>query len=329
VIFKKLQELREASVTSKYALIGAAGYIAPRHLKAIKETNGILNVAFDVNDSVGIIDSYFPDSSFFTEFEQFDAYIDSETRNGRPIDYTSICSPNYLHKSHIGYALRSNSHAICEKPLVLEPKDLDDLSSLESQTGFKVNTILQLRLHPSIVALRKKVKEADPKKIYDVDLGYFTSRGSWYHSSWKGMLEKSGGIATNIGVHFYDMLGYVFGEVKENIVHYRGLDASAGYLEFEQARVRWLLSINRDHLPEHTPTGQTTHRSITIEGEEMEFSGGFTDLHTSSYQNILNNNGYGLEDVRSCIEIVSDIRNSAISMDKSTHHPSLQKILKS
>lgn len=314
-------------MTTNYALIGAAGYIAPRHLKAIKETGGILSAAFDINDSVGIMDSHFPDAAFFTEFEQFDAHVHRENGVGRSIDYTAICSPNYLHKSHIGFALRAGSHAICEKPLVLTPEDIDDLEVLEKETGKQINSILQLRLHPAIIALRDKIAAGDPDKIYEVDLGYFTSRGAWYHASWKGFNQKSGGIATNIGVHFYDMLCFVFGPVKSSIVHHRGEDAAAGYLEFQQARVRWVLSINRDHLPTHTPAGQFTHRAITVEGEEIEFSGGFTDLHTASYQNILDGGGYDLDVVRPSIELVTNIRTAPIEPGKGEQHPDLAKVL--
>ena len=314
-------------MTANYALIGAAGYIAPRHLKAIKETGGNLSVAYDINDSVGIMDSHFPDAAFFTEFEQFEADVDARRRAGAPINYVGICSPNYLHKSHMAFALRSGAEAICEKPLVLNPSDLDDLAVLERETGCKINTILQLRLHPAIIALKEKVAAAPADKTWDVDLGYFTSRGAWYHASWKGLEHKSGGIATNIGVHFYDMLSFVFGPNKANIVHYRGADAAAGYLEFGNARVRWVLSINRDHLPPHTPAGQTTHRSITVDGEEIEFSGGFTDLHTASYQNVLDGNGYGLDVVRPSIELVSHIRHAPIEPGKGEQHPDIAKVL--
>jgi len=271
---------------TNYALIGAAGYIAPRHLKAMKETGGLLQAAYDINDSVGIMDSHFPDAAFFTEFEQFDAHVHDLKTRGTGIDYVGICSPNYLHKSHMGFALRAGADAICEK-LANGPKD----------------------------------------KIYDVDLGYFTSRGAWYHASWKGFDQKSGGIATNIGVHFYDMLSFVFGPIKENIVHHRGPDAAAGYLEFQQARVRWVLSINRDHLPAHTPAGQTTHRSITVEGEEIEFSGGFTDLHTASYQNVLDGGGYGLDVVRPSIEVVSRIRTAPLEPGRGAQHPDIKKVI--
>jgi len=314
---------------NRFALVGAAGYIAPRHLKAIKETGGNLEVAFDINDSVGIIDSHFPDAAFFTEFERFETHVHGLKQQGNGIDYVGICSPNYLHKPHMAFALRANADAICEKPLVLSSAEIDDLAALEKETGRKINSILQLRLHPSIIALRDKIAAGPKDKVYDVDLGYFTSRGAWYHASWKGLEHKSGGIATNIGVHFYDMLSFVFGPVRENIVHHRGIDATAGYLEFEQARVRWVLSINRDHLPAHTPAGQTTHRSITVEGEEIEFSGGFTDLHTASYQNILDGNGYGLDIVRPSIEIVSHLRTAPIELNKGEQHPDIRKVFNS
>lgn len=314
-------------MSTQYALIGAAGYIAPRHLKAMKETGGNLAVAYDINDSVGIMDSHFPNAAFFTEFEQFETHVHGLKRAGSGLDYVGICSPNYLHKAHMGFALRAGADAICEKPLVLNPEDIDDLAASEAETGQRINSILQLRLHHSIIALKEKIANGPKDKVYDVDLGYFTSRGAWYHASWKGFDHKSGGIATNIGVHFYDMLSFVFGPIRENIVHHRGADAAAGYLEFAQARVRWVLSINRDHLPAHTPAGQTTHRSITVEGEEIEFSGGFTDLHTASYQNVLDGNGYGLDVVRPSIEVVSRIRTAPVEPGRGEQHPDIKKVI--
>ncbi|WP_316862992.1 Gfo/Idh/MocA family oxidoreductase [uncultured Cohaesibacter sp.] len=314
---------------TNFALIGAAGYIAPRHLKAIKEVGGNLQVAYDINDSVGIMDSHFPDAAFFTEFEQFDTYCHARQVAGDKIDYVSICSPNYLHKSHIGFALRAGADAICEKPLVLNPSDIDDLERLEKETGKRVYSILQLRHHRAILDLKKQVEAGPKDKVYDIDLGYFTSRGAWYHASWKGFPHKSGGVATNIGVHFYDMLSFIFGKVRSSVVHYRGEDATAGYIELERARVRWVLSINRNHLPDHTPAGQTTHRSITVDGKEIEFSSGFTDLHTVSYQEILGGRGYGLEAVRPSIELVSGIRTAPIELSRGEQHPDLQKIIKS
>ena len=305
-----------------FALIGAAGYIAPRHLKAIKETDNNLIAAFDKFDSVGVMDSYFPNSDFFVEFERFDRHIEKLHRNNVNLDYVSICTPNYLHDAHIRMALRRGADAICEKPLVLNPWNIDALAEIEKETGNNIYSILQLRLHPSIIALREKVKNGPKDKIYDVDLTYLTSRGNWYYTSWKGDKEKSGGIATNIGVHFYDMLGWIFGELKENKVHVHTHDRAAGYLEFQQARVRWFLSINYDTIPgEVKNTGKSTFRSITVNGEEVEFSGGFTDLHTESYKDILTGQGFGVEDARQSIEIVHAIRNGEITPSNSDYHP--------
>lgn len=309
-----------------YALIGAAGYIAPRHLKAIKETGGNLEVAYDPNDSVGIMDSHFPDASFFTEFERFESFVFENRSKGKPLDYVTVCSPNYLHKSHVAFGLRAGADVICEKPLALDPQDLDQLLEIEKETGQRVMTILQLRLHPAILALKNKVDAAPKDKIWDVDLCYFTSRGAWYHASWKGQGQKSGGIATNIGVHFFDMLAFVFGKLTKSVVQHRGDDAAAGYLEFEKAKVRWVLSINRAHLPSRTPNGQSTYRAVTIDGEEVEFSGGFTDLHTASYHDVLSNNGFGIEVVRPSINLVSDIRVAPVQPDEGDQHPDFKKV---
>lgn len=305
-----------------FALIGAAGYIAPRHMKAIKNTNNNLLAAFDKGDSVGVIDSYFPNADFFVEFERFDRHIEKlKYEQNMFLDYVSICSPNYLHDAHIRFALRSGADAICEKPLVLNPWNIDKLKKVEENQGKKIYNILQLRVHPSIIALKEKVKNANKDSKFDVDLTYLTSRGHWYHTSWKGDHTKSGGIATNIGVHFYDMLSWIFGDVQENIVHVHERDRAAGYLEFENARVKWFLSINSDYLPtEIKAKGQTTFRSITIDGEELEFSGGFTDLHTMVYQDILDGKGYGLEAARTAIEIVHDIRNATPVGLKGEYH---------
>ncbi|USD26662.1 Gfo/Idh/MocA family protein [Flagellimonas marinaquae] len=294
-----------------FALIGAAGYIAPRHMKAIKDTNNTLLAAYDKGDSVGIIDSYFPNADFFVEFERFDRHIEKLKYEKKTyLDYVSICSPNYLHDAHIRFALRSGADAICEKPLVLNPWNIDKLKKVEENTGKQVFNILQLRVHPSIIALKEKVAKSDKSTKFEVDLTYLTSRGHWYQTSWKGDVSKSGGIATNIGVHFYDMLSWIFGNVQENVVHVHERDRAAGYLEFENARVRWFLSINAEYLPQEVKAkGQTTFRSITIDGEELEFSGGFTDLHTMVYKDILAGNGYGLEAARTAIEIVHKIRN--------------------
>ncbi|GAB2771972.1 Gfo/Idh/MocA family oxidoreductase [Rhabdobacter roseus] len=306
-----------------FALLGAAGYIAPKHLKAIKETGHNLLAALDKFDSVGIMDSYFPNSDFFVEFERFDRHLEKLKREkGINLDFVSICTPNYLHDSHIRMALRRGADAICEKPLVLNPWNLDALSDIERETRNRIYTILQLRLHPSIIALKEKIQNAPPEKMYDVDLTYLTSRGHWYYTSWKGDVSKSGGIASNIGVHFYDMLSWVFGEVKENIVHLHTYDRAAGYLVFEKARVRWFLSINHDTLPEGIKMkGQSTFRSITMDGEAIEFSNGFTDLHTSSYQHILLGEGFGVEEARQSIEIVHHIRNAAIAPLLGDYHP--------
>lgn len=295
----------------KFALIGAAGYIAPRHMKAIKDTGNILTAAYDKFDSVGIIDSLFPKADFFVEFERFDRHIEKLKRGSNKIDFLSVCSPNYLHDAHIRFGLRVGADVICEKPLVLNPWNIDALKEFEKDHGKNVYNILQLRLHPAIIALKKKIDNGPVNKIYDIDLAYITSRGNWYHTSWKGDNAKSGGIATNIGVHFYDMLSWIFGDVKSNKVHLHNQDTAAGYFEFEKAKVRWYLSINSDNIPKHIlRKGLGTYRSLTIENEEIEFSDGFTELHTKSYENILNGNGFGLDEAISSIQIVHDIRNS-------------------
>ena len=293
----------------QFALIGAAGYIAPRHMQAIRDTGNDLVAAVDTNDSVGIIDSYFPNAAFFTEFERFDRHLEKIKRAKAPIDFVSICSPNYLHDAHIRFGLRYGADVICEKPIVLNPWNIDALEEMEQETGHHIFNILQLRLHPTIIALKEKVTQSPVDKIFDIDLTYITSRGTWYYTSWKGNPEKSGGIATNIGVHFYDMLQWVFGPVKENIVHIHTHDRAAGYFEFARAKVRWFLSINADTLPTDVKVqGKRTYRSINIEGEELEFSEGFTDLHTLSYQDILNGGGFRIGEARAAIDIVHQIR---------------------
>ena len=312
-----------------FALIGASGYIAPRHLKAIKDTDNNLLAALDRFDSVGIMDSYFPYAAFFVETERFDRHLEKlKYDKGIELDYVSICTPNYLHDAHIRMALRRGADAICEKPLVLNPWNLDALANMEKESGQRVWNILQLRLHQSIIDLKKKVDAAPKNKVFDIDLTYLTSRGNWYYTSWKGDYSKSGGIATNIGVHFYDMLSWIFGDVKENIVHVQTHDRASGYLEFERARVRWFLSINYDLIPQEIKAkGQRTYRSISIEDEELEFSGGFTDLHTKVYEGVLEGNGYGLEDARQAIEIVHTIRNSKPIGLKGEFHPFAKKKL--
>ncbi|MGB0870834.1 MAG: Gfo/Idh/MocA family protein [Flavobacteriales bacterium] len=312
-----------------FALIGAAGYIAPRHLKAIKETGNNLVAALDKFDSVGIMDSYFPDTAFFTEFERFDRHIDKLKRNNNPIDFVSVCTPNYLHDAHIRFGLRHQADVICEKPIVLNPWNIDALEQLERETGQSVFNILQLRLHPSVTALKRKIESGPKDKIYDVDLTYLTSRGSWYYTSWKGDVDKSGGIATNIGVHFYDMLGWIFGDVIENIVHVHEHDRASGYLEFKQARVRWFLSIDYDVIPDEIKEkGLRTFRSINIEGEEFEFSGGFTELHNKSYQHILDGNGFRISETKKAIEIVHQIRHQKPVGLVGDYHPFASKPLK-
>lgn len=295
-----------------FGLIGAGGYVAPRHMKAIKDTGNTLVAALDRYDGVGIMDNYFPDADFFTEPERFDRHMDKLRRRGPgyKIDYVSICSPNYLHDAHMRLTLRNDAFAICEKPLVLNPWNLDALAELERETGKRIYTILQLRLHPAIIALRAKIADGPPDKTYDVKLNYISSRGKWYHISWKGDLAHSGGIATNIGIHFFDMLTWIFGDVRENVVQVHEKDQAAGFLRLEKANVNWHLSINADHLPEPCKEqGKRIFRSITVDGDEVEFSDGFTDLHTRSYEQILAGNGYGIEDARKSILIVHGIRN--------------------
>lgn len=308
-----------------FALIGAAGYIAPRHMKAIKDTGNALVAALDKFDSVGLIDSYFPEASFFTEFERFDRHIDKLHRKGTNLDYVSICSPNFLHDSHIRFGLKQGADVICEKPLVLNPWNIDSLAELEKETGKKVYNILQLRLHPSIIALKKRVAENPRNTKYELDLTYITSRGNWYYTSWKGDVTKSGGIATNIGVHFYDMLGWVFGKVQQNVVHLHTHDRAAGFLEFEHARVRWFLSINYNTIPENVKAaGKRTYRSMMLEGEEIEFSDGFTELHTDSYKDILAGKGFGLMEAMPSIQIVHDIRTQQPLGLTDDYHPFAQ-----
>lgn len=310
----------------KFALIGAAGFVAPRHMNAIKETGNELVAAMDPNDSVGVIDSFFPDADFFTEFERFDRHIDKLRRRngGRAVDYVSICSPNYLHDAHTRFALRSGADAICEKPLVLNPWNIDGLAEVEHDSGHRIWTILQLRLHPSIITLKKKVEVEQRDDKYEVDLTYITSRGHWYLQSWKGRDDKSGGVATNIGVHFFDMLHFIFGRLQENTVHLRTPTKSAGYLEYEKARVRWFLSVDYSDVPAaQKEKDQRTYRSITVDGEEVEFSGGFTDLHTRSYEEILTGSGFPLEENRTAIQAVSYIREADLQTSRGEPHPFL------
>ncbi|MBN1186320.1 MAG: Gfo/Idh/MocA family oxidoreductase [Bacteroidales bacterium] len=295
-----------------FALVGVGGFIAVRHLKAIKETGNNLVASLDPNDSVGIIDSYFPESDFFVEFERFDRHLEKYKRSGKTIDYVSICSPNYLHDAHIRFALRIGAAAICEKPLVLNPWNINALAELQHEYGAPIYNILQLRLHPSIIELKKKIDGDKSGKIHDIDLTYITSRGHWYMISWKGDVHKSGGIATNIGVHFFDMLTWIFGDIKSNQVHMLKENKAAGFLDLEKARVRWFLSLDYNDIPvEIKKQGKRTYRSITMDEKEIEFSEGFTDLHTRSYEEILKGNGFRLDEARKSIQIVHAIRNSS------------------
>ncbi len=294
-----------------FILIGAAGYIAPRHMKAIKDTGNNLIAALDPNDSVGIIDSYFPEADFFTEFERFDRHIEKLRRSGTPIDYVSICSPNYLHDAHIRFGLRIGADVICEKPIVLNPWNIDALEELENEFEGNIYNILQLRLHDSVINLRNRIMQA-PEKRHQVELKYYTSRGKWYHHSWKGNIGKSGGIATNIGVHFFDMLTWIFGDVKESKVFRHEKAIASGALTLERADVNWVLSVDYNEIPEHIrATGARTYRAIHIGDEEFEFSGGFTELHTKSYQDILSGGGFRIREAKKAINIVHNIRNSS------------------
>ena len=306
-----------------FALIGAAGYVAPRHMKAIQVIGGDLRVAYDPNDSVGILDSHFPDAHFFTEFERFDRHVDKLRRRGEKIDYVSICSPNHLHDAHCRFALRSGADAICEKPLVLNPWNIDGLAEIERDTGRRISTILQLRLHPAIIALREKFAKSNER--HKVNLTYIASRGRWYYASWKGEDAKSGGVATNIGVHFFDMLSFVFGSVRRNEAHLREPQRAAGFLECERADVSWFLSVDRDDLPENVKGKKTTFRSITVDSDEVEFSEGFTDLHSRSYEEIVAGRGFGLDEVRSSINIVSTFRNVPLTSGNGRLHPFARK----
>ncbi len=294
----------------KFALIGVAGFIAPRHMKAIKDTGNTLVASMDKFDSVGVLDQYFPKAEFFTEFERFERHLEKLKREKQAIDFLSVCTPNYLHDAHIRLGLRSNATVICEKPLVLNPWNLDALIEVEKETGKRVYTVLQLRQHPSILSLKQAIETGPLDKVYEVDLHYITSRGNWYQRSWKGDINKSGGVATNIGIHFFDMLTWVFGAVIENNVIFHSDTKASGYLVLKKAKINWLLSIDEQDLPisvrEHN---KSTYRSIVIDGQTLDFSEGFTDLHTVAYQSILKGEGFGIEDVRTSIQIVHEIRN--------------------
>ncbi len=302
--------------------MGVAGYIAPRHLKAIKNSGNNLIASIDPFDSVGLLDSYFPDSSYFTQFELFDRHLSKQISSGRGVDYLSVCTPDYLHDAHIRYGLKIGADVITEKPMVLNPKNLDQLLAAEADSGHKIYTILQLRYHEKMLALKKEMENGSGNKIHDVELTYITSRGSWFLTSWKGDPRKSGGIATNIGIHFYDMFQWIFGDIKRNVVHIKCYDRVAGYLEFERARVRYFLSINSDTLPENIKQkGQRIYRSINVDGNEIDFTDGFADLHTESYMHIIKGEGFGVKEARPSIEIVHDIQNSEPIGLKGDYHP--------
>ena len=306
-----------------FALIGAAGYIAPRHMKAIRDTGHELMAFLDPSDSVGIMDSYFPDADYFREPERFDRHIDKLRRQGENrIDYVSICSPNYLHDAHIRFALRVGADAICEKPLVLNPWNIDALSEMEKETGHRVWTVLQLRLHPAIVELKRQIDKMSSKKKHEIDLTYITSRGRWYGVSWKGDDQKSGGVATNIGIHFFDMLLWIFGKAERNEVHLSTSDKASGFLELINARVRWFLSLDQKDLPDAAAqAGKRTFRSLTIDGRDVEFSDGFADLHTAVYRETLAGNGFSLDDALPSVQLVHDIRHAAPVGLKGEYHP--------
>jgi UDP-N-acetyl-2-amino-2-deoxyglucuronate dehydrogenase len=315
------------TITPKnFALIGAAGYIAPRHMRAIKDTGNHLVAALDPFDSVGIIDSFFPGADFFIEPERFDRHLDKIRRSGnKGIDFVSICSPNFLHDAHIRLALRNDANAICEKPLLLNPWNLKGLEDIERQTGLRIYNILQLRHHPTIIELKKKFDAVEDTKLHDIQLTYITARGKWYFYSWKGDIKKSGGVVTNIGIHFFDMLSWIFGKVKNSTLHIAEENKSAGLIQLEKANVSWMLSLDRNDLPKKVKErGQTTYRSILVDNKEIEFSGGFTDLHTISYQEILNGRGYGIQDAANSIEIAHMIRNQKPTGKQGDYHPLIQ-----
>ena len=310
-----------------FGLIGVAGYVAIRHLKAIKDTGNNLLASLDPFDSVGVIDNFFPESDFFVEFERFDRHFDKLKRSGTKIDYVTICSPNYLHDSHIRFALRHQADAICEKPIVLNPWNVDALQEIEKETGRKIKTILQTRLHPKIIELKEKIANGPKDKMYDVDLTYITSRGNWYNFSWKGDIHKSGGVATNIGIHFFDMLGWIFGPANKVTVHLLEYNKASGLLDLANARVRWFLSLDYNDIPKSVKDkGQRTFRSVMVDGQKVEFSDGFTDLHTKSYQEILEGRGFGLDDARESVQIAYDIRNAKIENFSGDYHPFLKII---
>jgi UDP-N-acetyl-2-amino-2-deoxyglucuronate dehydrogenase len=294
-----------------FVLIGVGGYVAPRHLQAIKDTGNNLVAALDKNDSVGVLDSFFPKAHFFTEFERFDRHCERLRRNGTLIHYVSICSPNYLHDAHARFGMRIGADVICEKPVVLNPWNIDALAEIEKETNKKIFTVLQLRQHPVIINLREKLLQK-PNKKYKIDLTYITPRGNWYHTSWKGDIDKSGGITTNIGIHFFDLLIWLFGDIQTSITTQHNNFAAAGKLEFENAEVNWFLSIDEQHLPSKGNQRNKSFRRFTIDGEDINLDEGFTDLHTKAYQEIFTGKGPGLSDAKKVIQLLHNMRNGVI-----------------
>ncbi len=316
-------------MTSKnFALIGVGGYIAPRHLRAIRDTGNKLVAAVDPKDSVGILDQYSFDVRYFTEIERFDRHLEKLRRGAEEnrVDYVTICSPNYLHDSHCRLALRAGADAICEKPLVINPWNLDALQELEDETHHRINTILQLRVHPALLALKESLDKEKSSRPHDVVLTYVTSRGPWYHVSWKGNKEKSGGVATNIGIHFFDLLSWLFGPATGLRVFHSDDERMSGFIELENARVRWFLSVDKNDLPYKVEPGKkSTYRSITVDGQEIEFSEGFTDLHTTVYERTLAGNGFGINDARPSIELTHKIRTAPVVSPTNDVHPFLKR----
>tara|TARA_Y100000768_G_scaffold388083_2_gene382061 strand:+ start:33536 stop:34474 length:939 start_codon:yes stop_codon:yes gene_type:complete len=309
-----------------FALLGVGGYIAPRHIQAINDTGNRLVAAMDVNDSVGILDRYTQDVAFYTSFESFASHLNELRDSGSQVDYLSICSPNHLHSDHMKFGMRNGCDVICEKPLVLFESQIDDLKSYEQKFGNQVNTVLQLRVHDSIIALKDKIQKSD-KNDYEVELTYLTSRGPWYHQSWKGISQKSGGLTSNIGIHFFDMLTWIFGDLHRNEIHMANNYLTSGYMELERAKVKWVLSVDRKYLPvSAVKENKTTYRSITVEGDEIEFSGGFTDLHTKVYQQVVDGKGYGLEDARVAIRIVDQLRDKTPMGIQEYSHPLIKDL---
>jgi UDP-N-acetyl-2-amino-2-deoxyglucuronate dehydrogenase len=312
----------------RFGLTGAAGFVAPRHMRAMAAVGGDLIAAIDPHDSVGVLDTYFPEAKFFTEFERFDRYVDNIARRGEGLDYISICSPNYLHDAHSRHALRSGCNAICEKPLVINPWNIDSLADMEHRTGRRLFTILQLRLHASIIELKNRIATNNRDRRHKIDLCYITSRGNWYHSSWKGNEARSGGLATNIGIHFFDMLMFIFGRARHSEAHLREASRAAGFIECDNADVRWFLSIDSNDLPSDRDPTKRTFRLLSIDGEEFEFSEGFNDLHTRSYEEIVAGRGFRIEEIRPATEFVSKFRTDPLVVGGNALHPFAARYLR-